>query len=157
MNTDQNAKLISKHDTFYHDAIKAFLDNSHRDYRVDSFKSRSIFSYLKPTSHGSIRMEIFIKPWLGTFSFYAYADQPVPEASRADLLEILADANTGYDILKYEINPTTGWVRCGYSMFLFRELMDLTRLDQMESTSASVMEYLLPTLEQHRKRSEDLD
>ena len=152
MNTNQNAKLSPKHDTFYHDAIEAFLDGSHRDYRVDSFKSRSIFSYLKPTSHGNIRMEIFIKPWLGTFALYAYADQPVPEVSRADLLEILADTNTGYDILKYEINPTTGWVRCGYAMFLFRELVDSTRLDQMESTSARVMEYLLPTLEQYRQR-----
>ena len=154
MNTDQNANLSPKHDTYYHDAVVAHLEGADRDYRVDSFKSRSIFSYFMPTSHGNIRMEIFIKPWLDTFALYAYADQPVPEASRADLLEILANTNTGYNPLKSEIDPEKGWVRCGYAMFLFRDLVDPAHLDQMENTSARVMEYLLPTLEQYRQLSE---
>ena len=142
------------HENLYHEAVASYLKSIHQDYSVDTFKSRSTFSYLKETPQGSIRLEIYLKPWLEAFTFYAYAAHRIPEVHQTDLLAAFASANSGHKAIKTEINPETGQVRCGYAMYLVSPLLTPTRLAEMERCCVAMMEALLPTLGQYTQPAE---
>ena len=142
------------HDNVYREAVASYLKSIHQDHSLDTFKSRSTFNYLKETPQGSIRIEIYLKPWLEAFTFYAYAVHRISENHHPDLMAALASANSGHQTIKTEINPKTGEIRCGYAMFLISHFVTPIYLKEMERCCLAMMETLLPTIRHYAQQTD---
>ena len=149
-------KMSTEEDSFAHDSVVAFLEESNRSYAIDKFKSRELFTYSVPIEDYThlIRVEIFIKPYSDKFAFYALAPFEIHSSHYADVFEIFAmtyDSNTP---IRSELNPKDGFIRSGMTCFLIEDLVSSERLTQLEQQSVGMIRGMIPWIESLRLEKE---
>jgi len=129
-----------------YEQIKAWLKLKNWPSSLEQFKNKSVFELEVPLQNGTYRTMLYAKKNQHFFGVYVFAPFKIAPKHHADLLEIIAGANWGYEHARFELNPETGEFRCCSTAYLPNNQLSMEMVEGMVTFVLGWLEGFMPAL-----------
>ena len=128
------------------DSIHEFLTKNGFIYTSEAFKGRSDFKTSVTLKNAQYQVSIHMDTRRHFFAVYAHAPLIVSETLHADLLKLIAEANWGQEIARFELNPKSGEFRCAATAYLPDSHLSMTMVKGMMDFTLEWLDAFFPAL-----------